>query len=417
MSRSPTPPAGRSLWRHRDFLLLWAGQTVSDLGSAVTLLAIPLVAITTLQASTVQVGVLGALTTLGWLVVPLPAGLIVDRVSKRRLMIRCDIVRAVTVGSIPVAAAVDALTLAHLYLAALVAGVCTVFFEIAWQSHTPTVLAPAELTAGNSRIATTNALSSVAGPGLTGGLVALVGEAARVLVIDSVSYVVSAVSLALVRAPDPATRSRHRDLTAGLRFVLRHPLLRRIVACSATSNMFDAMTTTLVVVFLVREVHLSPSSVGLVLGAAGIGGMFGGAFASPAARRIGGAKLLWLGKACLGWLALLTPLAQPGLGAAFVAVGLFATSFSFVLYNVLQISYRQLLCPPESLGQMNAAVRWLIRGLIPIGSLLAGILADFFGIRATLAIAAAGSWFAVLWVVCSPFRKLRDLPRSSETST
>lgn len=400
-----------SLWRHRDFLCLWAGQTVSDLGSAVTLLALPLVAITTLGASTFQVGVLSALSTIGWLIVPLPAGVIVDRLPKRRLMIRCDLGRAIIVASIPLAAAAGALRLGQLYLAAFLLGVLTVFFEVAWQSHTPSILRPDELTTGISRIAATNALSAVAGPSLTGGLVALLGNVTRVLIVDFVSFVISAVSLILVRAPDPGGQRRPSwDITEGLRFVLRHPILRRVVACSATSNMFDAMMATLVIVFLVSELETPLTAIGVIMGIGGLGGVIGGAITGPMSRRLGAARLLWLGKASLGWLVLLIPLAQPGWAVTIVSIGLFANSFSLVMYNILQISYRQLACPPTLLGRMNASVRWLIRGLMPVGALLGGVLGAAIGLRWAISIAACGSWLAVLWIVCSPLRRIRDMP-------
>ncbi|GAA3034709.1 MFS transporter [Actinokineospora globicatena] len=402
-----------ALWQDRDFALLWAGQTVSDLGSATTLLILPLIAVTTLDASTTEVGLLSAAATVAWFLVPLPAGAVIDRVAKRRLMVVCDVVRCVVAAAVPLAAAFGAARIEHLVVAAFLLGTFTVLFEVSWQSYVPELLPPDRLTEGNSRIATTNAVATVLGPSLA-GLAVLLMPAPDVLLIDAASFAASAGTLLLIRARDrrspPATLPIREHLLGGLRFAWNHPVLRRVVACSATANFFDAITTTLVVVFLVRDLGASSATAGIVLGIGGAGGVVGGLLVRSLASRLGEARMLWLGKLSVGGLTVLIPASA---SVWMVSAGLFANSFSVVLYNILQITYRQAVCPPELRGRMNAAVRWTIRSVIPLGAILAGLLGDAVGLRPVLLISALGAWLAVGWVVFSPLRHLRDLPLTS----
>jgi len=259
-------------------MLLWTGQTVSDLGSATTVLVLPLIAITALNASTIEVGLLSAAATVAWFLVPLPAGAMVDRVAKRRLMMICDLVRCVVAVGVPVAAVLGVLRIQHLVVVALLLGTFSVLFEVSWQSYVPELLPPNRLTNGNSRIATTNAMATVLGPSLA-GLALLLVPAADVLLLDAASFAVSAGTLLLIGARDHRGRSATSDgwdlreqLLGGLLFVWNHPVLRRVVACSATANFFDAITTTLVVVFLVRELGASTAAAGIVIGIGGAGG-------------------------------------------------------------------------------------------------------------------------------------------------
>jgi MFS family permease len=411
------PP--RSLWRHRDFLLLWGGQTISDMGSAVTLLALPLLAVTALDASAFQVGLLTSLGTVAYLLIALPAGAIIDRVPKRRLMLSCDLGKAVVLSTIPIVSVSGHLVMGQLYAVAFASGCLAVFFEIAYQSYLPSLLARTQLVDGNSKIGTTNSLATVVGPTLAGAIIAVLGSAARAIVVDCFSFVVSVLTLFAIRTPEaPATglgggrrvRTMGRDIATGFGYVARNPVLRRIVTTTATSNLFNAVIASMLVVFLARDLHAAPGTIGLVLGLGGIGGVTGGLVGRRLARVFGSARMLWLGKLVFGAVALLIPLATPGKGVFLVSVGVFALALSAVLYNVSQVSYRQAMCPPELLGRMNASVRWVIRGVMPIGGLLGGILATWLGVRAALAIGAVGAWASVFWIIISPMRAQREIP-------
>jgi len=402
----------RTLWRHRNFLLLWSGQTVSEVGSAVTQLALPLTAVVVLRVSTFQVGLLTSATTAAFALIALPAGTLVDRRSKRRVMIWCDTARVLIIGSVPLTAALGVLTLWQLYAVALTAGVCTVFFDVSYQSYLPVLVSREQLVDGNGKLGATQSSAQVIGPSLGGGLVGLVG-AARAMATDAVSYAVSVLSLLAIRArEEPPPRQGRRRLKAeiaeGLSFVVRHPILRKIAACTGTSNLFSGMTTALEIIFLVRVLHVRPADTGLLFAVAGLGGVAGGVVSGRLARRIGSARLIWFSVLVFGLPQLLVPLAEPDWRAAAFPVGFAASWFAAVVYNVAQVSYRQAICPPQLLGRMNAAMRWVVWGTIPLGGLLGGGLGAVLGVRSAMWIGFVGSWAAGWWVFFSPLRRMRD---------
>jgi MFS family permease len=423
-----------SLWRHRNFLLLWSGQSVSEIGSSVTQLALPLTAVVVLRASTFQVGLLTSASTLAFALIALPAGALVDRWAKRRLMIWCDVARMVIIGSVPLAAALGMLTLGQLYAVAVTAGVGTVFFDVAYQSYLPEVVDRAHLVEANGKLGATQAFAQVTGPGLGGALTGLLG-AARALAADSISYAVSVASLLAMNGDESAPRrgargglggtvspqeqggsggdrppgtTLRKEITEGLSFVLRHPVLRKIVACTGTANLFGSMAIALEIVFLVRVLRVRPADTGLLIAVASLGGVAGGLLAGRLGRLIGSARIIWFSMLVLGFPELLIPLAAPGWRIAFFPVGMAFFSFAAVVYNVAQVSYRQAICPPRLLGRMNAAVRWVVWGTLPLGAVIGGALGALIGVRPTLWIAYIGSWAAGWWVYFSPLRRQRD---------
>lgn len=404
-----------SLWRHRDFLLLWGGQTVSDAGSAITTLALPLLAVTLLDASTFQVSLITFLTYLAYLLITLPAGVLVDQVRKHGLMMWCDLLRALLVGSIPLVAALWHATLGQIYAVALLGGVLSVFFDVSYQSYVPTLVQGEQLVDANGKLGTTNSIAALLGPSLGGALVGLIG-ASKAVAVDAGSFLLSALSLILIRTPEarPDGRAAHVGFRAamgeGLRFVLGHPILRRIMLCTATANLFGSLYQAIEVVFLVRTLHASPTVVGLVFSLGAVGGVVGGLTAGAIARRVGTARVIWLAMIAPAPVYVLIPLSRPGWGVLMFAVGNIAFSFGALLYNTAQLSYRQRICPPELLGRMNASVRWIVWGTLPVGSLLGGALGTWIGLRPTLWVGVAGTATAGLFVYFSPLRTLRDVP-------
>ncbi|WP_194891071.1 MFS transporter [Catenulispora pinisilvae] len=406
----------RSLWRHRDFLLLWGGQSVSEIGSSVTVLALPLAAVVLLNASTFQVGLLTAMSTVPFLLVALPAGALVDRAAKHRLMMWCDLGRLLLMASVPLATFLPGmhLTFLHLLVVALLAGVLTVFFDVAYQSYLPVLLERDDLVEGNGKLGTTQSFAQFAGPSLGGVLVGALG-AARALIADAASYGLSALSLFLIRTPEPPPHpsrkeSRIRDdIKEGLHFVVGQPILRKVVGCTGTSNLFNSMLMAVEIPFMVRVLHLKPGGVGLVLTMAAVGGMVGGVTAGPLAKRFGSARIIWLAPLVLGLPAFLAPLATPGWGVLFYPAGLAFFGMMAVVYNVAQVSYRQAITPHDLLGRMNASVRFIVWGTMPLGALLGGAVGTWLGLRPTLWIAVIGSYSAVAWVFFSPLRHLRDV--------
>lgn len=418
---STVQPAEKSLWRHRDFLLLWGGQTVSEFGDQISRLALPLLAVSVLGASTFEVSVLGLLASLAFLLLSLPAGVIVDRSAKRPLMLRCDLGRTAVVASIPLAAIFWHVSLWQLYLVAALTGVLSVFFDVAYQSYLPDLIGREQLIDGNGKLGTTQEFARITGPSVAGALIGVVG-AARTIIGDAASFAVSALSLALIRVREPKPDSARGQgggaepvafraaMREGLGFVLREPILRKIVACTGTCNFFGQAENAISVVFLVRTLHAGAVVVGLTFALSAIGGALGGLLAGRLGKRFGSARIIWLAMAVPGPLYLLQPLAQPGWGITLYVIGGIGFSAMAIVYNVGQISYRQAICPPDLLGRMNASVRWIVWGTIPFGALFGGALGTWIGLRATMWVCAIGMWSASLWLVFSPLRRMRDVP-------
>jgi MFS family permease len=396
-------------------MLLWGGQTVSEMGSSVTQLALPLTAVVLLKASTFQVGLLTSAATLAFALIALPAGALVDRRSKRGVMIACDAARLLIVASVPVAWAVGVLGMAQLYAVAITAGICTVFFDVSYQSYLPSLLKREHLMDSNGKLGATQAFAQLAGPGLGGGLVGAFG-AAGAMTADAVSYAVSVASLLGIRHREPREAgetprpSLRADIAEGLTFVVRHPVLRRVVACTGTANLFASIATAVEIIFLVRVLHVRPAYTGLVFAIAAVGGVAGGVLSGRIAKRVGSARVMWFSILVFGAPSILVPFAWPGWGVALIPVGFGFSFFSSVVYNVAQVSYRQSVTPPRLMGRMNAAVRWIVWGTMPLGGLIGGALGTAVGVRPTVAIGVIGSWAAGFWIYFSPLRRMRDIP-------
>ena len=406
--------AERSLFRHADFRRLWAAETVSQVGTQVTLLALPVVAVSLLDATPLQMGVLTALETAAFLLIGLPAGAWVDRWRRKRVLVAADLVRAAVLATLPVAYLLDVLTLGQLFVVAAVTGTATVFFDVAYQSYLPTLVDRDQLVDGNGKLEASRAVAQVAGPGVTGVLLRVLG-APLLVAVDAVSFLLSALFLGRIRtpdtAPDRAARRRLRtEIAEGLSFVVRHPLLRRIVACTGTSNLFSSITTTLLVLYALRELELSESVLGLVFSAGAVGGLVGAATAARVARRVGEGRAIPVSIAVMVPFTALTPLAAAGAPLVLLTVGQLGFSWAVVVYNVTQVSFRQRLCPPRLLGRMNASVRFLVFGTMPLGALLGGVLGTWLGVLPTLWIAVGGQVLAAGWVVLSPLTGMRELP-------
>ncbi|MEU8470940.1 MFS transporter [Streptomyces sp. NPDC029006] len=406
--------------RLRDFRLLLAGAATGQLGAQVTLVALPLVAVLELHASAFQVGLLTAAETAAFLLVGLPAGALTDRMRKRPLMIRADLARALAMASVPAAGAAHALTLVQLYVVALVTGVATVFFDVAHQSYLPQIVPRDQLVAGNGSLETIRSTAQVTGPGLGGGLVQLVG-AHLAVIADAVGYVLSALFLLRIdqpeQPPEPvAGSSLRKDIGEGIRFVTGHPLLRVIAATTALANLCAAVLMATQTVHLVRVVGLRPGALGLVLSASAVGGLLGALCAGRLAARFGQARVIVLSVLVTGPFAVLWPMSGHGApGAVLFATGSTVVSFGAVVYNVAQVSFRQGLCPPRLLGRMNATLRFLMWGTLPLGALLGGALAEAYGPRTALAWCAAGFLVVPLPLLLSPLRRMRDLPGPEDT--
>ncbi|MEU2552348.1 MFS transporter [Streptomyces sp. NPDC014684] len=406
-----------SIWRHRDFLLLWSGQTVSEMGSQVTVLALPLVAVVVLDASAFQVGLLAAAEMSAYLLVALPAGAIADRVAKRSLMITCNFALLLVIGSVPLAHALGALTLAQLYAVALISSVFSVFFAVAYQSYLPLLLDRDQLMDGNGKLASSQSVAQIAGPSLGAGLVTVVG-AAGAMTADALSFAASAGALSAIRTREPR-RARAEagprpalwsEIRVGLGYVISDPILRNSVAFNGTANFFVIMVETLGPVFLIRTLHLRPGLVGLLLALGAVGGVAGGVAARYLARSVGSARISWIAMTVLSLPGLLIPAAGHGWWVLLFGVGWISWMFSSTVAGISLTSYRQAACPPGVLGRVSAAARWINWGTLPLGGLIGGALASALGVHTTLWIAVCGGCCAGLWLLFSPLRGMRDIP-------
>jgi MFS family permease len=405
------------LLRDRDFRRLFNSTAASQVGFHVTLLALPLVAIIALDASELAAGVLFAMLNAAFLLIGLPAGVWVDRISHRHVLIAGDLARAVLLLSVPAAWWAGLLTMWQLYVVAFLFGVCTVFFDVAYQSYLPHLVGRERLVEGNAKLEAMRAAAQVGAPGIGGQLMqALTAPVA--LVVNAIAMALSSILVARIEKPDPPPRhgaraSLMRDILEGLRFVLSNPMLRAIAACTATANLFFSMYLAMLPFFLARDLDLGEGVIGSFVAVSGAGGILGALTAGKIASRIGAGPAIWMSIAFTAPLAMLVPWAEPGwrvwLGAAGLAV-VFAGS---VVFNVVQVSMRQAITPDHLLGRMNATMRFLVWGTLPLGGVFGGVLGDWLGARATLVLASVGAMLAFLPVVASPLRRVREVPASS----
>lgn len=410
-------PSG-GLWRHPDFIRLWSAETVSRFGSEVSGLALPLAAIIVLHASTFEVAALSMVEFLPFILVTLPAGVWVDRLRRRPILVLADVARAVLLVSIPIAYGFDALTIWQLYAVGFFVGTFTVFFDVAYQSYLPSLVDRRRLIDGNSKLEISRSTSQIAGPGLAGLLVGWLTAPVAILV-DAASFIGSALFLFRIRreekpiqrSEDAPARRMRTEVAEGLRYVIAHPYLRHIAGSTATFNFFGSFLGAIALVYAVRVLGLSPQFIGLMLTVSNVGPLIGALTANKFSSRFGVGPTIVGSTAVAGPMFLSIPLAPHGTAAIAVIGPAFALGgLANVVYNVTQVSLRQAMCPERMQGRMNSVMRFLVWGTIPLGALLAGTLASQIGLRPTLFVGAAGCCLPFLFVLLSPVRSVREMP-------
>lgn len=397
---------------NRDFRMLFTATAVSRLGTSVGYVATPLIAVTALDATPGEVGLLATLSTVAFLVIGLPAGAWTDRLRRRPVLIAADVARAAVLCSVPVAWWLGVLHMGQLYAVVLLCGIGTVFFDVASQSYVPQVVGRSALLAANTRLVSVDAVNDIAGRGVAGYLVALLTAPVAVLV-DAMSYLASAWFVLRVRhrepTPAPADRRLWRDMTEGVVFVAGHRVLRAIAMSGALVNLGIVLIVTMLPVVLVDELGVSPAVLGLFLASGGVGTLLGSLVARRLAAVVGAGRLSVLG-------ALLA--APCGFGMPFVAEGprMWLAGAGWLVVtavvganNVILVSFRQSVTPDRLLGRMTASFRFLLMGALAIGAATAGALGEAVSPRAALAAGAVA--IALVWVpiLASPLRKTRDL--------
>ncbi len=391
------------------------GDSVSQLGVQLVGLALPIMAVRLLDADELQMGLLGMFEMLAFLVVGLPAGAWVDRWRKKRVVMAGDLIRGLVLLSLPAAWMLDSLTMTQVYVVALVVGTATVFFDVAHQSYLPDIVPEAQIGEGNAKLMATQSTANIAGPAIGAALIRLVG-APLTIGATALSMVASTFFVWRIRHVEEPPSVEHRrplktEIWEGLSFVLGQSLLRRIVLCTMLSNLAASVSSVLLVLYVIRDLGLTEATLGLVFSVGSVGGLFAALTVTRIARVVGEGRTIPLMALLTVPFGALTPLASQLPPVPALAVGAFGVSYGAVGYNVIQVSFRQRLCPRPLLGRMNASIRFIVWGSMPIGAFAGGVLGGQLGVVPTLWLTVGGFLLGGLTVLFSPLRGMRDLPR------
>jgi MFS family permease len=400
----------RGLWLHRDFRAFWGAETISQFGSQVTFLALPLVAILVLRESAFKVALLTSVEFLPFLLFTLPAGVWVDRLRRRPILVLGNLGRAVALATVPLAHWLGVLTIWQLYAVGFVTGVCTVFFDVAYQSYLPSLVGRHQIVEGNSKLETSRSAAQIAGPGLAGLLVSAL-TAPVAIVVDAVSFLVSAFLLGRIRqqeeVPPRETRGTLRvELLEGLKYVLGHSFQRGIVVAVALSNFFGQVVFSILLVYAVRELDLSAATIGIALALGNVGTLIAALTARRISDRLGVGRTIVIAALLFSPGTLLIAVAPKDLAVPFIIASGFVLGFGAILFNVTGISLIQAITPDRMLGRANASRRFIVWGVIPFGGLVGGALASTIGLRETIFVGAVGGVFAVIPILLSPIRSV-----------
>jgi MFS family permease len=402
------------LLKDSNFMKFWIGQSISVFGSQFSPLAIGTIAVLTLQATSFQLGILGFLNTIAFLSLGLFVGVWTDRHRRRRIMILADLGRSLALFSIPLSAVIYAVTMNLLYLVTLAAGILTCFFEIAYQAYIPSLVDKPQLVDANSKLEATRSLAGATGPAAAGFVIKLVSAPVAVLG-DTFGYLASSFSLLWVRRPETVERSAQprstvRDIREGLSVVLGDPRLRAIAAATTTFNLFSSAYGAILLKYLYENLQMTPVEVGLAFGISSLGGVLGALTASRFVNSLGVGKTIVLGAILGGVFMIAIYFATPADAFVLLVAAQFLSLFGVLIYNIPQVSYRQALVRREIQGRMNATMRTIVWGSLPVGSLLGGVVGQMIGIHATIGLMTVLGALPFLFVLFSPILKVRDIP-------
>jgi MFS family permease len=412
--RRPT----HGLWGHRDFMRLWTGQSISEFGTQITGLAIPWLAAVNLHATPFEFSLLTVLGFLPFILFALPAGVWVDRLRRRPILIVGDSARAAILVYIPIAWAGGWLDIGQLLVLTFVFGIFTVFFDVAYQSYLPALVEREALVEGNSKLQSTAAAAGVGGPPVAGLLISAI-TAPYAIVFDAASFVVSTLFMLRIRREEPlaarAVGASHPkmlpELKEGVRYVLHHPHLKWIAMCTGTANFFGQIAFAIGVLFMQRTLHLGSFWVGFSFAGFGIGSIAGAVTAARFQDLVGGVgRAIWISSVMFGAGGIALPLAHRGYAVPLIFGGALVIGYGGMTYNIAQVSYRQAITPERIQGRMNATMRWIVWGAIPLGGLLGGALGQWTSLRTALWVGAIGGTLAFLPVLLSSVRTIKEIP-------
>jgi MFS family permease len=416
-------PSG-ALWHHRDFMKMWTGQSISEAGSQVSQLAIPWLAAVGLHATPLEFSLLGVFGFLPFILFALPAGVWVDRLPRLPILVVGDAARAVLLILIPILWAAGVLEIWHLLVLEFVIGIFTVFFDVAYQSYLPSLVDREDLIEGNSKLQLTVSIAQVGGPSVSGGLIAAI-TAPYAIVVDAASFVLSAAFMLRIRHRETLperTEGEERpkmwpQVKEGLHWVVGHRWLRYIASYTATANFCGSVLFAIFLLYAVRSLHLSAVELGVTF-AVGSAGAVLGALAANRLQRAFGVGPTIVGTAVFGSFGgLLYPLAPHSFPLPFLMLGQAIFMFGAVTYNITQVSLRQAITPERLQGRMNAAMRWIVWGTIPLGTLTGGAIATATNLKTALWVGAIGELFAAVPLFLSSVRKIGEMPAPVDEPT
>ncbi|ASS75392.1 MFS transporter [Tumebacillus algifaecis] len=410
------------LWKHPDFMKLWTGQTLSMFGAQITTLALPLIAALMLNVNAVQMGMLTAIGYLPYILFSLFVGVWVDQLRRRPIMILTDVIRGVGLLVIPYAAWEGFLTFELLCTISFLVGTASVFFDIAYMSYLPSIVKTEELVEGNSKLEFSNSASQISGQAIGGALVQLLTAPVAIL-INGITFFISAFTLIIIKRKEdkPSLPEEKEDnnvfqnIRDGLKFVFGNTILARITVATGLFNLFGLAMEAIYILYVTRELSLSPFMLGLIFTMSGVGAMAGAAVAGKVAEKLSLGKTLVLSLALAGVFYLLVPLSSllsVTLAIIVLMVSQFVDAAMIVIYNINQRSLRTAITPDHLQGRMNASLRFIIFGSIPVGAMLGGFLGDAIGTQWTLVVGAAGMLISSGVILTSSVAKLDKIPEA-----
>ncbi len=401
--------------RNGDFTRLWVGQSISMVGSQVTLLALPITAAVTLGATSLQMGVLSALGSVPALLFGLLAGVWVDRTRRRPVLIWADVGRALVLAFIPLSALMGMLRVEVLYTAVFMAGTLGLIFNVAYRAYLPSLVGRQQLVKANSQLELSGSVAEIVGPGAAGGLLQLIG-APFAIAVDAFSFVVSALSISLIRSPEPEINPKaapldlRKEITEGLHQVFSERRMLALAGCLASLSLFNAVFEAVQILFLTRQVGLSAAWLGVIFAGGSVGFVVGALIADRLTGWIGLGRSMLYTVVLLGASDLLVPLmglvSQRWLVVLLLIVAQFCFGLSLTIFRIGHVSLRQSLTPDHLQGRMNATLQVLTWGVVPVGGLIGGALGELAGLSLTLVVAAVGEMLSILWLLFSPVKHI-----------
>ncbi|MFL6110512.1 MAG: MFS transporter [Catenulispora sp.] len=417
VGRAPAPTVSRSLWRHRDFMVYWFGQTISRGGVQIAEFVLPLTAIAMFHATSQQLGWINAIAFAPYLTITLLAGVWIDRRGKRTILVTAELGRVVALSIVPLVAVFGTVRLYDLYIVAGVMGVCAVLFDVSGTAYLPSLVSDEQLLDGNSRLQATIVVTQSGGAAL-GGLLVQLSSAAVVLGSTLISPLASLAALALIRHREPPVvradprRRPIAEIAESLRYIRKDVYLRFLMVRSGVNNLFFTARNTVLPLFVLQVLHLGTALLGLILGVGAVGALVGATFAKKLADRLGAGRVIAVGYGVASTVQILLPLAggPPPLALAIVLPMFFTSGMFITVGNTNVATFQQMLIPRRQLGRAVAAMRTVTWGTMPLGALIGGSLGSVIGIRQTLFVTAAGFFASALWIALSPIAKLRAMP-------